>query len=156
MLLAADYTGGIALSSLFNDVPVMGFHPMESDYGAYMWGAKAQIKWHRPSADDLICRATIPKDQWGKVARRFCQGRNVIITIPVSMHNGDDLVASAEFTYWAKNSYALRETARDEKTTHILYAHQVKTSAQLIAGLRSLDNDKKKTFIQRKWLASRA
>jgi len=150
MLLAADYTGGIALCSLFNDVPVMGFHPMEGDYGAYMWGAKAQIKWHRPSADDLICQATIPQEQWGKVARRFFQGRDVIITIPVSMRNGDDLVASAEFTYWAKNSHALRKTARDEKTTHILYAHQVKTSAQLIAGLRSLDNDKKKDLYTEK------
>ena len=34
MLLAADYTGGIALCTLFNEIPVMGFHPMQSDFGA--------------------------------------------------------------------------------------------------------------------------
>jgi len=141
MLLAADYTGGIALSTLFNDVPIIGFHPMIGDYGAYMWGAKANIKWYGPSAGDLICKATIPEDKWGKLARRFFVGKDVVITIPVFMQNGDDLVAKADFTYWAKHSHALRETARDESKTHILYAHKVKTSAQLIAGLRAL-NDK--------------
>lgn len=141
MLLAADYTGGIALCTLFNEIPVMGFHPMQSDFGAYMWGAKASIKWHRPSADDLTCEAVIPEVDWGKVAKRFFEGRDVIITIPVIMRNGDDLVATADFTYWAKNTHALRETARDEKKTHILYTHQIKTSAQLIAGLRSLNDN---------------
>jgi len=38
---------------------------------------------------------------------------------------------------WAKNSQALRKTARDQKNTHILYAYPVKTSAQLITGIRS-------------------
>jgi hypothetical protein len=49
MLLAADYTGGIALCTLFRNAPVIGFHPQLTDYGAYLWGAAANIKWLRPS-----------------------------------------------------------------------------------------------------------
>lgn len=48
MLLAADYTGGIALSTLFRDAPVIGFHPQRTHYGAYLWGAAAKIKWLLP------------------------------------------------------------------------------------------------------------
>lgn len=45
MLIAADYTGGIALGTLLDNVPLVGIHPQSTDYGAYLWGARADIIW---------------------------------------------------------------------------------------------------------------
>ncbi len=141
MLLSADYTGGIALCTLFDRVPIIGFHPQKDDYGAYMWGAKATIKWYRPSTEDLVCKAKIPKEDWARLADRFFNGRNVIVTIPVMMYNKGVLVAKADFTYWARNSHSLYATGTHLKTTHLLLEHKVKTSAKLIAGLRALNDN---------------
>jgi O-methyltransferase involved in polyketide biosynthesis/acyl-coenzyme A thioesterase PaaI-like protein len=142
MLLAADYTGGIALCTLFNQVPVIGFHSQTSDYGAYMWGAKSHIKWHQPSSGDLTCVAQVDKKQWQRLANRFFNGQKVITEIPVFLYNDqDELVAQVEFTYWAWDSYSLRNTGRDLSKTHILFKHKIATSAKLIAGLRSLCAD---------------
>ena len=49
MLLSADYTGGLALASLFHLAPVVGFWEVEDEYAVYMWGAKSTIKWRHPS-----------------------------------------------------------------------------------------------------------
>jgi acyl-coenzyme A thioesterase PaaI-like protein len=99
VLLAADYTGGVALGSLLYEVPVVGVNPQKSDYGAYLWGAKADIKWIRPSSDDLICSARIPVDRHEFILRRFLQGKRVLETVYVEMRNGDALVAEANVTY---------------------------------------------------------
>jgi hypothetical protein len=74
MLVAADYTGGIALSTLFHSVPILGFHPLRDDAAAYMWGARASIRWMLPSANDLVCRASIDPSCWGRIHRRFLAG----------------------------------------------------------------------------------
>ena len=107
ILLAADYTGGLALSTLFHKIPVIGIHPQENDLGAYICGGKAKIKWHYPSCDDLVCRAEIPEDNWERIVKRFFNGNKIIVTLPVKMFNGDKLVAKADFTYWAQDSYSL-------------------------------------------------
>ena len=98
-LVAADYTGGVALCTLFQNVPVIGFHRMKSDYGLYIWGGKASIKWYLPSCDDLICRARIPEHDWEFLARRFFNGKRIVVTVPIDMYNGDSLVAKADLTY---------------------------------------------------------
>lgn len=142
MLLSADYTGGIALSTLFQSAPIIGFHPMESDYGVYMWGAKASIKWLYPSSGDLICTSSVPVENWERIYRRFRDGKRVIETLTIDMHNGDLHVAQAEFTYWAQNSHSLRSNAFDTKRVHPIFDHRYKTSAKLIAGLRALEQEK--------------
>ena len=39
MLVAADYAGGVALSTIFHGVPIVGFHPLSNERSAYLWGS---------------------------------------------------------------------------------------------------------------------
>lgn len=142
ILIAADYTGGVALGSILNRIPLVGIHPQTSDYGAYLWGAKADIKWIRPSSDDLICTARIPPDRHEQILRRFLQGKRVLETVHIDMRNGNELVAEANVTYWVQDTYALRRNSRDEARIHVLYDYRHKTSAKLIAGLRALEQER--------------
>lgn len=138
MLLAADYTGGIALSTLFEKTPIIGFHAQPTDYGAYLWGAAATIKWLRPSTDDLICKSTIPPRDWDRIAATFRNGEEVNYKARIRMYDTiGKIVAVADFQYWARDSRSLRATGSSLSTTHHMLSHKVKTSARLIAGLRS-------------------
>ncbi len=140
ILIAADYTGGIALGSLLHDVPLVGIHPQKNEYGAYLWGAKADIKWIKPSVDDLVCTARIDKTRHRRIVGRFFQGRRVLETVYIGMRNGGELVAEANVTYWVQDTHALRRHAGEEDKIHILFDHRHKTSAKLIAGLRALEH----------------
>ena len=40
MLLAADYTGGIAFATLFEETPIIGFHPQLTDLGELICGER--------------------------------------------------------------------------------------------------------------------
>ena len=53
ILVAADYAGGVALSTLFHRTPILGFHSLKSDDAAYLWGARSSSQWLLPSTDDL-------------------------------------------------------------------------------------------------------
>jgi hypothetical protein len=145
MLLAADYTGGIALSTLFKDTPVIGFHPQRDHYGAYLWGAAATIKWLQPSTGDLICKSTIPERDWDDIAATFSSGREVKYKARIKMYNEDGMriVAVSDFNYWARHSHSLRVTGGALETTHHMLTHKLRTSARFIAGLRSwiMDQD---------------
>lgn len=145
MLLAADYTGGLALTTLFHLIPVIGFwetRPELGDYGIYMWGAKATIKWHSPSCDDLVCRASVPVEKWKDLARRLKNHQKIATTIQVDMYNGKTLVAEAQFTYWAQDIENLRRSALDSEKISMLYHHKMRTTAKLIAGLRAIEQEK--------------
>ena len=137
MLLAADYTGGIALSTLFKDTPIIGFHPQTTDYGAYLWGAAASIKWLRPSTDDLICKSTIPEHEWDAIGSAFERGEEIRHKARIKMYSDSGrLAAYSDFQYWARNSRSLRATGSGLSTTHHMLTHKLRTSARLIAGVR--------------------
>jgi len=142
MLLAADYTGGIALASLFHMIPIIGFVPSTDDNAAYMWGAKATIQWFAPSCHNLTCRASVDRSKWVMLARRYAESKRVITTIPIMMYNGDKLVAQADFTYWAQDLKGLRRNAFDVEKINVLYEHKTKTTAKLIVGLRAMEQEK--------------
>ena len=142
MLLAADYTGGIALASLFHMIPIIGFHTSVDDNAAYMWGAKASIHWFAPSCHNLTCRASIDRSKREMLAKRYLKSKKVITTVPIMMYNGDKLVAQADFTYWAQNLKGLKRNAFDVEKINILYEHKTKTTAKLIAGLRAMEQEK--------------
>jgi hypothetical protein len=55
MLLSADYTGGIALSTLFRGVPVIGFHAQDDDYGAYIWVPQLKSVLTKPDTHPSAC-----------------------------------------------------------------------------------------------------
>lgn len=142
MLLSADYTGGLALSTLFHGTPIVGFWTMKDSYGAYMWGAKAAIKWHYPSFEDLVCRATIDKSNWAQLSKRFEDHKVVVTTVKIEMFNQDRLVAESDFTYWAQDTVGIMKNAFDEKKINILYEYKTKATARLIAGLRAMEQEK--------------
>lgn len=142
MLLAAEYTGGLALTSLFHLVPIIGFWPSIDDNAGYMWGAKASIKWLTPSCHNLTCKARIEKDRWEGLAKRFADSNKVVVTIPIKMFNGEQLVAVADFTYWAQDIKGLKRNAFDVEKIDLLYAHKTKTTAKLIVGLRAIEQEK--------------
>jgi hypothetical protein len=143
MLLSADYTGGIALSTLLNKVPIIGFHPQLTDYGAYLWGSAATIKWLRPSTDDLICKSSIPERDWDNIASTFDRGDEIKYKARIKMYSDfGKLAAVSDFTYWARSSHSLRRTGSNLTNTHHMLTHKLRTSARLIAGLRSwISND---------------
>ena len=142
MLLAADYTGGIALASLFHMIPIIGFVPSTDDNAAYMWGAKATIQWFAPSCHNLTCKAEIDRNKWEILAKRYAGSKKVITTIPVMMYNGEKLVAQADFTYWAQDINGMKKNAYDAEKINVLYEHKTKTTAKLIVGLRALEQEK--------------
>jgi methyltransferase (TIGR00027 family) len=141
MLVAADYAGGVALSTLFHGTPILGFHPLRDDAAAYLWGAKSSSKWIRPSTEDLICRATVDPANWDRAFNRFKSGKRVLETAHIDMFNGDVLVAEADFTYWVADTRMLRASANDLSRIHPLQAHRLSSSAHLIAGLRALEHE---------------
>lgn len=142
MLLAADYTGGIALASLFHMIPIIGFVPSIDDNAAYMWGAKASIHWYAPSCHNLTCKAAVETSKWEVLARRYAESQRVITTIPIMMYNGQKLVARADFTYWAQDLRGLKKNAFDVERINVLYEHKTKTTAKLIVGLRAMEQEK--------------
>jgi len=142
MLLAADYTGGIALASLFHMIPIIGFVPSVDDNAAYMWGAKASIHWFAPSCHNLTCKASIDRSKWEMLARRYAESKRVITTVPIMMYNGEKLVAKADFTYWAQDINGMKRNAFDVEKINVLYEHKTKTTAKLIVGLRAMEQEK--------------
>ncbi len=141
-LVAADYTGGLAVASLFHLSPVIGFWESNDEKGIYMWGAMATIKWHAPSCDDLTCKASVSQEKWGNFSRRISNHQQIAPTVQIDMYNGSKRVAEAHFTYWAQDIEGLRKNAFDPKRINLLYLHKTKTTAKLIAGLRALENQK--------------
>ncbi len=142
MLLAAEYTGGLALTTLFHRVPIIGFWPSVDENAGYMWGAKASIKWITPSCHNLTCKARIDKERWEGLARRFASSSKIVVTVPVHMYNGEKLVATADFTYWTQDIRGLKRNAYDIDKIDLLYEHKTKTTAKLIVGLRALEQEK--------------
>jgi methyltransferase (TIGR00027 family) len=139
ILIAADYTGGIALGTCLTGTPLVGIHPQHSDNAAYLWGARAEIKWIKPSIDDLICRAVMPARQIKRVRDRYFAGKRVLEPVTVEMFNGLEKVAEATITYWVQDTVALRKDAIDPERIHVLYDHKTKVSAKLIAGMRAIE-----------------
>ena len=141
-LLAADYTGGLALASLFHLAPVLGFWESTDGRGIYLWGGAATIKWLAPSCDDLFCRASVPIEDWEKYIRRLHNHQKIVVTLQVDLYNGALRVAEVQFTYWAQDVEGMRRNAEDSQKINLLYLHKLKTTAKLIAGLRALETEK--------------
>jgi methyltransferase (TIGR00027 family) len=142
IMIAGDYTGGVALATLFRGFPIVGVHPRaaggEADT-ATMWLAKAEITYHAPSTDDLAATCTIPSDRIGHIRQRFLRGRSVLLPLEVQFESGGVRVATATLTYFARRSSFLKPRTPDARPT-VLHTHLVKSSARLIAGIRALES----------------
>lgn len=138
LFLAADYTGGIALGSLFPGVPLVGVHPVAPlDKSMSLWLVKGEIKFFRPSAGCMEAHAEVDVERRAKVQKRYALGKPIVETITVHFQNGDVEVAQAEMTYYARQSEKLRSDGMEPEKVNILYQHKLISSAELIAGVRA-------------------
>jgi methyltransferase (TIGR00027 family) len=136
-VLAADYTGGVALASLLSGWPVLGVHPVVSRASVSMWLLKVDIKFLRPSVADLIVTARIDPDLHERIQKRFVEGKSVIETIKIEFRNGDVAVAEATATYFARQSDKLRAEGISTERVNTLFELKLTSSAEMIAGVRA-------------------
>jgi methyltransferase (TIGR00027 family) len=141
MLLAAEFTGGIALASIFRGFPVVGVHAQPPGWRldrAAIWLAKAEITYHVPSTADLVVTCRVPGERIGPVHRRFMTGATVLMPLDIDLDADGVRVATARLTYYARRSSFIRPSAPGDRP-HALYVHQVKSSTRLIAGVRAME-----------------
>jgi len=139
-LLAADYTGGIAVSSVLTGWPVVGVHPVRSPKSISLWLLKGEIKYLRPSVTNLTVSAQIEPERCRRIQRRFLDGKVVLETVTVRFKNGDVDVAEAELTYFARQSEKLRSDGASPDKINVLYELKLTSSAELIAGVRAREH----------------
>jgi methyltransferase (TIGR00027 family) len=139
--LAADYTGGIALGTLLNGVPVLGVHPQTNEDGAALWLVGIRITYRRPSVGDLIASATIPGDELARIRQKYAGGDQAIIPLEICLESEGEQVGTATMSYYLRQSKALKPQSPTDRPS-ALYKHRVKASARLIAGLRASENGK--------------
>jgi methyltransferase (TIGR00027 family) len=137
LVLAADYTGGVALASLMTGWPVLGVHPVASRYSVSMWLLKVDIKFLRPSVADLTVTAKIDPELHDRIQKRFFEGKTVVETINIEFRNGDVPVAEATATYFARQSDKLRAEGISTERVNTLYQLKLTSSAEMIAGVRA-------------------
>ena len=141
-LLAADYTGGTALGSLLTGWPVVGVHPVASPQSVSLWLLKAEVKYLRPSVNDLIISARVDPETHDRIRKRFLAGKPVLETINIQFRNGDTLVGEANATYFARQSSKLRSEGISTDNVNSLYELKLTSSAELIAGVRAHEQGK--------------
>jgi len=138
-LLAADYTGGIAVASLIMGWPVIGVHPVSSTKSLSLWLIKGEIKYIRPSVGDLTVSGKVVPERHARIQRRFLQGKAVLESVDIHFMNGADKVAEATMTYFARQSERLRSEGLTEKV-NALYELKLTSAAELIAGVRARES----------------
>lgn len=139
-VLAADYTGGIAVGSLLTGWPVVGVHPVTSPKSMSLWLLKVEIKYQRPSVGNLTVSAQVEPERQSRIQRRFLDGRPVIESVTVVFRNGGTQVGEATLTYFARQSEKLRAEGVDAEKTNVLYELKLTSSAELIAGVRARES----------------
>ena len=142
--MSADYTGGIAISSLLCGVPIGGVHRSRQSERAVLWLASMQVKYLAPSCGDLIAVCDIDGEQQDQIRRRYDQGRRNLIALEVGFHANGEKVAIAKMTYYLQPP----ATSVGKGTSTTLVTHGRKTSARLIAGLRGRHAQETQASIQ--------
>ena len=140
LALAGDYTGGIALASLFTGWPVLGVHPVSSPRSVALWLVKVEIRYLRPSIARLDVVAHVEPERHERIRKRFLQGKVVVESIAVQFLNGSVPVAEATLTYFARQSEKLRSEGASLDKVNVLFQHKLVSAAELIAGVRAREN----------------
>jgi methyltransferase (TIGR00027 family) len=137
--LSADYTGGMALTTLLTGVPLTGIHRGNPDQSASLWLVGMDVKYERPSTSHLRAVCRVDSKTAGRIQSRYFSGRCVLTTLEVEFWSEDDQrVAVAVMRYFAQATKRLLEH-RDVEGQSALAKLNLKTSARIIAGLRSMD-----------------
>nr|WP_315465959.1 SAM-dependent methyltransferase [uncultured Rhodoferax sp.] len=132
--LSADYTGGMALTTLLRGVPLTGIHPCDPAEAASLWLVSMNVKYQFPSTGHLIGRCRIPDREHQLIEKRYAQGKRVLVTLPIEFESNGQKVATAELAYFAQPTIQLLGPS---KKTSALFEQKIKASARMIAGVRA-------------------
>jgi len=139
--LSADYTGGLALTTLLRGVPLAGIHRCNDEDSASLWLAAMDVKYRNPSTGHLTATCDIPANIARTVQQRYFNGKRVLVTLPVVFTSNGELVAEAEMRYFAQPSIQLKPTKSNPRISPI-FKQKLKASARMIAGLRASSESK--------------
>ncbi|EMI55893.1 SAM-dependent methyltransferase [Rhodopirellula sallentina] len=139
--LSADYTGGLALATLLRGIPLAGVHRCKEENSASLWLAAMDVKYRSPSTGHLKATCEVPENLRQTIQQRYFAGKRVLVTLKVTFTSNDDVVAEAEMKYFAQPSKQLLPTKQQPRISP-LFAHKLKASARMIAGLRASFDDR--------------
>ena len=131
--LSADYTGGMALTSILTGVPLSGIHRCVPEEAASLWLASMDVKYLQPSTGHLIGRCKIDPDQIEATARRYMQGKRILVSLPIEFESNGVKVAEAKLKYFAQPTIQLLNAG----SRSTLFTQKIKASARMIAGVRA-------------------
>jgi len=132
--LSADYTGGMALTTLLTGVPLSGIHKCRPEEAASLWLASMNVKYINPSTGHLTGTCQIDDDTIAKIRSRYFQGKRVLVTLPMEFTSNGQKVATAELKYFAQPTSQLLSMS-DKPSA--LFKQKIKASARMIAGVRA-------------------
>ncbi|MEO1526989.1 MAG: class I SAM-dependent methyltransferase [Planctomycetota bacterium] len=134
--LAADYTGGMAMTTLLPGTPLTGIHPCKPHDSASLWLANMDVKYESPSTTNLIARCRVDERTADRIASRYFAGKVALATLEVEFLSRDgERVAIAMMRYFAQATERLLE--KKSGATSPMAKLNLKTSARIIAGLRA-------------------
>lgn len=140
--MAGDYTGGLAFASLITDEPILGIHEVSPDKAMSLWLVNADIKYVKPSTDDLIVEAAVDEDNMVTYNRRYHDGKSLFVSVEVLFTDpSGETVAKGSFRYYCKKKTSLVAPKNGERA-NIMFEHILKTSAKMIARLRAMESEK--------------
>lgn len=138
--LSADYTGGMALTTLLPGTPLTGIHPCKPHDSASMWLANMDVKYENPSTTNLIARCRVDAKTADRVAARYFAGKVALATLQVEFFSTDgERVAVAMMRYFAQATERLMQKKAGQASP--MAKLNLKTSARIIAGLRAAADD---------------
>jgi acyl-coenzyme A thioesterase PaaI-like protein len=110
--VAADYTGGLALSSLLPNEPVVGIHNIEAERYMCLWLTKQQIEYMRPSTQDVFLEAEIAEPMHADIEQQYYSGATILLDINIRLFNPQNkTVAKAVLNYYCKMKAATQQIA---------------------------------------------
>ena len=132
--LSADYTGGMALTTLLTGVPLSGIHKCQPEESASLWLASMNVKYISPSTGHLTGTCRIDEKTTRKIQDRYFQGKRVLVSLPIEFFSNGKRVAQADLKYFAQPTIQLL-TCSDKPSA--LFQQKIKASARMIAGVRA-------------------
>ncbi|MEM6688577.1 MAG: class I SAM-dependent methyltransferase [Planctomycetota bacterium] len=134
--LSADYTGGLAVSTLLRGVPIGGVHPCNDNTSVALWLASMNVKYLSPSTGHLVGRCHIDERTKTKILNRYDAGKRVLVSLPVTFESNGETIAEADMKYFLQPTATLAPTVQNPRVTP-LFSNKLKASARMISGLRA-------------------
>ncbi|MEL7267392.1 MAG: class I SAM-dependent methyltransferase, partial [Planctomycetota bacterium] len=128
--LSADYTGGMALTTVLRGAPIYGVHTTERLGAVSMWLANLDTRYLAPSQGSLHAVCSVDEKKMRMARRRFFAGKRLSVDLNIVLRSGEVEVAHAVAKYFA--------VVADEDTIPLAGKSESSSagSAHMIAALR--------------------